>query len=620
MLDSLRNFLSGKRVIVIAILLAIPFVFFGSTSFGTTFKGFGTVNGEPVSQMDVNLATSQVGQRLQSMYGEEFSLDDLDEEVSVGLIKNEIINQKTLLSHARELGLIVSEKKAKQEIINLEMFQGDNGFDQTLFESSVRANGWTPDEYINLVRESVSLDKLVSAMGATAFPIDGDIASLAAMLETSRDINFIKIDKAIVVESQKASLEEGQKFYNDNPFLFLSKEQRDFSYLVLTYDAYKKQVQVPEGYIDEAYADYISNAEGQLQNRISHLMIEKFNYDNDGQAREKIDSLLTSIESNKISFEEAVSASSEDLASKDVSGDLGMSSGDAFPVEFEDVIATMQLNAISSVIELEDSFHILKLTEVIKPEIKSKSEMTKTILDELVDAEALALMQDDFLKLESLVLEGVSLNELADSINVSVGVTGLQSINDVALNGFTEFNASDLFDVAMLANKIEIFEGEESYAFVMMTQAIDPAVLPFVDVADLAIKEVRVAKANKVLEEFSMDAESIIAGEKVLPSQPGFSQESFKGVKRFSSLLPSEIINATFESSIGSIVNNEAFNGDRYWAKSSNEVIPSVDQLGDSLEQYKAFYNETLGQQFSGFIDRSFKQGQKVRLENFVAN
>ena len=620
MLDSLRNFLSGKRVIVIAILLAIPFVFFGSTSFGTTFKGFGTVNGEPVSQMDVNLATSQVGQRLQSMYGEEFSLDDLDEEVSVGLIKNEIINQKTLLSHARELGLIVSEKKAKQEIINLEMFQGDNGFDQTLFESSVRANGWTPDEYINLVRESVSLDKLVSAMGATAFPIDGDIASLAAMLETSRDINFIKIDKAIVVESQKASLEEGQKFYNDNPFLFLSKEQRDFSYLVLTYDAYKKQVQVPEGYIDEAYADYISNAEGQLQNRISHLMIEKFNYDNDGQAREKIDSLLTSIESNKISFEEAVSASSEDLASKDVSGDLGMSSGDAFPVEFEDVIATMQLNAISSVIELEDSFHILKLTEVIKPEIKSKSEMTKTILDELVDAEALALMQDDFLKLESLVLEGVSLNELADSINVSVGVTGLQSINDVALNGFTEFNASDLFDVAMLANKIEIFEGEESYAFVMMTQAIDPAVLPFVDVADIAIKEVRVAKANKVLEEFSMDAESIIAGEKVLPSEPGFSQESFKGVKRFSSLLPSEIINATFESSIGSIVNNEAFNGDRYWAKSSNEVIPSVDQLGDSLEQYKAFYNETLGQQFSGFIDRSFKQGQKVRLENFVAN
>ena len=66
---------------------------------------------------------------------------------------------------------------------------------------------------------------------------------------------------------------------NNNPFLFLSKEQRDFSYIVLTYDAYKKQVQVPEGLYDEAYADYLDDVEGQVQNRISHLMIEKSNYD-----------------------------------------------------------------------------------------------------------------------------------------------------------------------------------------------------------------------------------------------------------------------------------------------------------------------------------------------------
>ena len=60
MLESLRNFLSGKRVIVITALLAIPFVFLGSHLSGQLLASFGTVNGEPVSQMDVNLATSQV--------------------------------------------------------------------------------------------------------------------------------------------------------------------------------------------------------------------------------------------------------------------------------------------------------------------------------------------------------------------------------------------------------------------------------------------------------------------------------------------------------------------------------------------------------------------------------
>jgi len=620
MLESLRNFLSGKRVIVITALLAIPFVFLGSQSFGTTFSSFGTVNGETVSQMDFNLATSQVSQRLQSIYGEEFSLDDLDEEVSLELIKNEIINQKTLLSQARDLGLIVSEKAAKQEIINIESFQGENGFDQTLFESTIRANGWTPEEYIELVRETISIDTLVSAMGINAFPIESDVEALASMLETSRDIDFIKIDKNILVGQQDASLEEGQAFYENNPFLFLSKEQRDFSYIVLTEDAYKQQVQVPENYIDEAYTDYLSDVEGQVQNRISHLMIEKSNYESPAKAYETINDIYKSLESKEILFEDAVSQSSEDLASKDIGGDLGLSSGDAFPEEFENAILSMKLDSISPIIELEDSLHILKLTEVIKPQIKTKTAMSETLLSELIDAEALALMQDDFLELESLVLEGVSLNALANAIDAPIQVTGLKDIESIELVGFTEIASSELFDASILPNKIEIFEGDESYAFVMLTQALQPSVRPFVDVADLAIQEVRNEKANLIMNDFADDAESVINGEKALPSQNGFTIESFKGVKRFSSLLPPEIINSTFESSLGTLVSSEAFNGDRYWAKSSNESIPTIDELGESIEQYQGFYNESLSQQFSGFIDRAFKKGQKVRLENITTN
>jgi len=620
MLESLRNFLSGKRVIVITALLAIPFVFLGSQSFGTTFASYGTVNGEPVSQMDVNLATNQVSQRLKSIYGEDFSLDDLEEDVSIELIKNEIINQKTLLSQARKLGLIVSEKLARQEIINIDTFQGENGFDQILFESTIRANGWTPEEYIDLVRETMSIDKLVSAMGVTAFPIDSDIKGLVSLLETSRDIDFVKVDKNILVNQQEASLEEGQQFYDNNPFLFLSKEQRDFSYLVLTYDAYKEQVEVPEDYVTEAYSDYLNNLEGQLQNRISHLMIEKSNYESSSLAYEKINSIYQSIQSKELSFEEAVSKSSEDLASKDAGGDLGLSSGDAFPEEFESAISSMQLNSISPIIELEDSLHILKLTEIIKPQIRTKAEMSEELLTELVDAEALALMQDDFLELESLVLEGATLNVLADSIDGEVQVTGLKDIDGIELNDFSNIASSELFDSSVLPNKIEIFEGDESYAFIMMTQALQPTVQPFADVADLAIQEVRNEKANMVINDFVEDAEGVIDGQNVLPDLSAFSQESYKGVKRFSSLLPSEIINSTFESPMGTLVSNEAFNGDRYWAKSSNESVPSIEDLSESLEQYQGFYNESLTQQFSGFIDRAFKEGQKVRLKNLASN
>ena len=620
MLESVRNFLSGKTVIVVAILLAIPFIFLGSTSLGTTFSSYGTVNGETVTQIDINLATSQVSQRLQSIYGEDFSLEDLEEEVSVNLIKNEVINQKTLLSQAKKMGLSTSEKKAKQEIINLPMFQGDLGFDQALFESTIRANGFSPEEYIRLVQESMSLDRLVTAMGVAAFPIEQDMLSMASLLETSRDINFIKIDKAALTDSQAGSLTEGQVFYDANPFLFLSQEKRDFSYIVLTFDAYKQQVNIPEGYIDQAYADYLDNLTGQQQNRISHLMIDKSNYDNATEAKNSIEQILTDMQIGSMTFEEAVVASSDDLASKDSLGDLGLSSGDAFPEEFEVAITSMSLNDLSDVIELEDSFHVLKLTERLKPEIKNLEDMSKQLLEELVEAEALALMQEDFLELESLVLAGVTLGELADTVESSIAVTGLQDSETIALANFNNYSSTDLFNTRVLPNKIEIFEGDDSYAFVMLTQKLEPAVQPFVDVAEIAIQEVRSEKANEIIVSFAPDVEAILTGSKAMPELAGVSKETFKNVKRFSSLLPSEVISKTFESSVGSLVSSTAFNGDSYWAQSSNEVAPSPEDIGDSIEQYQGFYSEVLGRQFSGFIDQAFKKNQKVRLENFASN
>ena len=154
----------------------------------------------------------------------------------------------------------------------------------------------------------------------------------------------------------------------------------------------------------------------------------------------------------------------------------------------------------------------------------------------------------------------------------------------------------------------------------MLTQKLEPAVQPFVDVAEIAIQEVRAQKANEIIASVASDAEAMLAGAIALPELTGVSKETFKNVKRFSSLLPSEVISKTFESSVGSLVSSSAFNGDTYWAQSSNEVVPSAEDLGDSVEQYQGFYSEVLGQQFSGFIDQAFKKNQKVRLKNFTSN
>ena len=58
-------------------------------------------------------------------------------------------------------------------------------------------------------------------------------------------------------------------------------------------------------------------------------------------------------------FSELASIYSDDIVSKDTGGDLEYFASDIFPTEFADAIINLNLNDISSIIELDDTLHIL---------------------------------------------------------------------------------------------------------------------------------------------------------------------------------------------------------------------------------------------------------------------
>ena len=73
MMESLRNFLTGPRLVFVILVCALPFVFLGTSSIGSVFgMSFGTINGEDVSEMDLQIASNTAVQRFKSIYGDEF--------------------------------------------------------------------------------------------------------------------------------------------------------------------------------------------------------------------------------------------------------------------------------------------------------------------------------------------------------------------------------------------------------------------------------------------------------------------------------------------------------------------------------------------------------------------
>ena len=376
-MESLRNFLSGPRLIIVVMVCALPFVFLGTSSLTSVFGGsFGTINGEDVTETDLQLASNTAVQRFKSIYGEEFDFDMLDEDLRIESIKQELIVQKVLQSSARSLGLINTNTtdEAKKSIIRNPQFQINGVFDENVYEAQVNSNGYTKEGYIELMTNLLASELYRSSLTGLNFATDYEIIELTKLLEKSSDIEFTKISYNGLKNEIVNTSDELIEFYNNNQILFFSSEERSFDYIILSQDSYKNDVVVPETYIEDAYKEYLDNFANTAQVRFSHIMVEKSNYETRDLAFKVISKAEDLINSGE-DFSKVASDLSEDIITKDTGGDLEYFDNEIFPEEFGLAIASLDLNETSDVIELDETFHILKVTELNVQEPLAESQI-----------------------------------------------------------------------------------------------------------------------------------------------------------------------------------------------------------------------------------------------------
>ena len=139
-------------------------------------------------------------------------------------------------------------------------------------------------------------------------------------------------------------------------------------------------------------------------------MIDLLNYESIEDALDALQSIKKRIGTD-LTFEEAASQYSDDAFSAAVGGDLGFSSGDSFPLEFEEALDSMSVNEISEIIEIDESIHIIKFTEENKDTPKAIDIMREQFVDDLIE-ESYALMMDIRDEMEDLLLSGLSVEEI----------------------------------------------------------------------------------------------------------------------------------------------------------------------------------------------------------------
>ena len=622
-MESLRNFLSGPRLIIVVLVCALPFVFLGTSSLTSVFGGsFGTINGEDVTETDLQLASNTAVQRFKSIYGEEFDFDMLDDDLRMESIKQELIVQKVLQSGARSLGLINNNTtdEAKKSIIRNPQFQINGIFDENVYEAQVNSNGYTKEGYIELMTNLLASELYRSSLTGLNFATDYEIFELTKLLEKSSDIEFTKISYSGLKNEIVNTSDELIEYYDNNQILFFSNEERSFNYIVLSQDSYREDVVVPESYIEDAYKEYLDNFSNSAQVRFSHIMVEKSNYETRDLAFDVITKAEDLIKSG-VDFSEVVSDLSEDIITKDIGGDLEYFDSEIFPEEFGLAIASLNLNETSGVIELDETFHILKVTELNVQEPLAESQIKDELINELVETESYALMNDDFDILDEMIAEGSSIEQIAEYISKTLEESETYTQENYSFDINNSEIRNYLFSPDSKMDVPYAIELDDMVIVMSLNNVIEPALMNYEDVADNVgelLAESKAAEKLNLLEEELNSIADTQDKQSFIEAYNFVTTDTFVDVKRYSSLLPQEVLSAVFNAKAGEVLKINAQNGDKYFVDIVAFKQPNETEINEIIEEYKSFAEERSASKMSEVINEDVFESARVNLNNLI--
>ena len=587
-LSSIRNGLtsSGSSIIVGIIIFGLVATFGGFLGEGSVLSNNSilTVNGKSISQGEFAIEFGRIEEQLSQ--GDQ----DLSNDVIENIVKESIILKELFSQSAVKVGLNMDDKKLNSLIRNDPSFYNDDSFDIDLFRGFLSRLGMTPDSFKEYVKSRYLAVDLQTILNKDINFSNDYIRQFIEANNQTRDITFAKV--LLTEEAMKENIteEEVSQYYENNKFLYISPLKISYKLLSVNQDLFNDLVSVTEEEIEEEREAFLNNFVSQK--RISHIEIT---YD-DSNREEKLDlvqNILLNLKNDSLNFETAVSEYSTDLSTKNNKGDLGFTDGSIFPVEFENEIKKLELNQISSVIDLSTSFHILKIIE------KTDSSFSREDIIERITFVKTSEKLDDVLNYLDDNIFITDIETLAKEFNLTY-----ENITDESEDQFfIKFDSLD-FDEIEEGSLLGPLESDEGYNIVQIDEITDQGFKSLDQVNKEIKKELKTLKASKKIKSLVENLKN-----KLINDDTDFIK--YSEIKRNNFLLPSEISQKLFSFEIKE---NEIFSlilddGDAYVVKldkiNENKGVISSEDLGQGKDYLTTVYQDIIRESFINELRKS---------------
>ncbi|OUW80252.1 MAG: hypothetical protein CBD79_02875 [Gammaproteobacteria bacterium TMED219] len=613
MISFLRDRLQGIVAFSFLGIVALTFMFLGLPTFTQNFNtnDYAKVGEYGISQSEYFRTRNIVEENIREQFGQQIDLAPLNDFIDQQA-RSSLIEKYTLVKFFDELGLEIPSSYLENELAKNEVFQVDGQFNQDAFKNYLINFNLSKDDLVNDFASDLKLNLTVALLNSTANIFNSSLDQYLELLTERRSIQFFELSKDNVIKEFDVSQDELNTFYQSNLDFYQVPEKRTFA--TIKFSKENLAIEVSDEELDQAYESYLQTIPAG-EKRVSHLMVISDNYETNQEFTEKVNSIETVLTANN--FEDYVVTDSEDEGTLDIGGDLGFTDGQIFPAEFEQVIASLDVNAVSKAVFYEGNAHFLKVTEIDEPIVLSFDEKAQDLRDELEDIK----FEDLSLSILSN-LSGSSL-ELTEAENV-YGISS-ELLTDISFgdNGLSAGDQSTVFTAALKQWTDPIEERQDSFKIAYVVSLMPAKTIPLESVLEEVRGVVVDQKRNEYLEEvFADDGLSFDeAGLKELYAIDNFKIEEFKNINRTTSLLANDLVNLVFNEPMVGTVEKQLL-GDKLFVFS---VLArnQGDKSSVPVEDLEAIKNESRSSQLQSVFNTlrlEYGYDDKYSVNTIIAN
>lgn len=412
--DNSQGWIAKTIIGIIVVLMAftgIEAIFQATTNSQDAAK----VNGEEISQNELNQAVDMQRRQLMQQLGKDFDASLLDEKMLRESALKGLIDRKLLLQGAEKSKFAFSEAALDQVILQTPEFQVEGKFNADRFDQVIRQLGYSRLQFRQMLAQEMLIGQLRAGLAGSGFVTDAQVLAFARLEKQTRDFATlnVKADPAAV----KLTDDEVKAYYDEHAKEFMTPDQVVIDYLELKKASFFDQVSVKDEDLQAAYQKETANL--SEQRRAAHILVEVNDKVTEAQAKAKIEEVQARLAKGE-KFEALAKEFSQDPGSANNGGDLGFAGPGVYDPAFEKALYSLAKDQVSEPVRTDFGFHLIKLLGVEAPEVPTFASLKDKLTRELKTQQVEQRFVEATKQLEDSSFESSDLAQPAQDLKLTV--------------------------------------------------------------------------------------------------------------------------------------------------------------------------------------------------------